>query len=170
MVNQQTCLNVMEQLLHKYYGKYRGTVTEVDETTMRIKAKVPAVLGTQPTSWALPCVPYAGNQLGFAFLPEKGAGVWIEFERGDVSMPIWTGCYWHEGEYPSDAKPDVKVLITASKHKVVFDDNTPQIVISDDAGNKITLDSNGVLIERGGKKVLVSSSKVDVNDGAMEVN
>ena len=169
MMNQQTCLDVMERLQHKYYGKYRGTVTEVDEKTVRIKAKVPAVLGAQATGWALPCVPYAGNQVGFAFLPEIGAGVWIEFEGGDVSMPVWTGCYWHEGEVPSEVKQDVKVLITASKHKVMLDDQTPQIVISDDAGNKITLDSNGVLIERGGQKVLVSPSKVDVNDGALEV-
>lgn len=169
MVSQQMCLDVMERLQHKYYGKYRGTVIAVDETTMRIKAKVPAVLGTQSTGWALPCVPYAGNQLGFAFLPETGAGVWIEFECGDVSMPVWTGCYWHDGEYPSEAKADVKVLITAAKHKVVLDDKTPQIVISDDAGNKITLDADGILIERSGKKVLVSSSKVEVNDGALEV-
>jgi len=170
MPGQQTQLDAMERLQHKFYGKYRGTVTDVDAATMRIKAEVPAVLGTQPSGWALPCVPYAGNQTGFAFLPEIGAGVWIEFEGGDVSMPIWTGCYWHQGEYPADAKADVKVLTTVAKHKVIFDDATPKIEISDDAGNKITMDSSGILIERDGKKILVSSSKVDVNDGALEVS
>ena len=30
----------------------------------------------------------------------SGAGVWIEFEGGDVSYPIWTGCFWRDGEAP----------------------------------------------------------------------
>ncbi|MEO8597308.1 MAG: phage baseplate assembly protein V [Candidatus Solibacter sp.] len=162
-------MNILERLQHKYLGKYRGAVTDVDAATMRIKAKVPAVLGTQASGWALPCVPYAGKDVGIAFLPEVGSGVWIEFEGGDVSMPIWTGCYWHDGEYPADAKADVKVIVTASKHKLILDDANSVITISDDAGNKITLDSSGVQIERGGQKVLVSSAKVDVNSGALEV-
>ena len=70
---------------------------------MRIKAKVPAVLGETDTGWCMPCVPYAGPGVGIAFLPEKGSGVWIEFEGGDVSYPIWVGGYWREGEVPSDA-------------------------------------------------------------------
>ena len=168
-MNEQAILNILERLQHKYHGKYRGAVTDVDAATMRIKAKVPAVLGTQASGWALPCVPYAGKDVGIAFLPEVGSGVWIEFEGGDVSMPIWTGCYWHDGEYPADAKADVKVIVTASKHKLILDDANSKITISDDAGNKITLDSSGVQIERGGQKVLVSSSKVDVNSGALEV-
>src|SRR5262249_9297290 len=152
MINEQLIMSSLEKLHHKYHGKYRGSVTDVDDQTMRIKAKVPAVLGTQASGWALPCVPYAGKEVGIAFLPEVGAGVWIEFEGGDVSMPIWTGCYWRDGEYPADAKSNVKVIVTAAKHKLIFDDGGSTITISDDAGNKITLDSNGVLIERGGQK------------------
>ncbi len=26
-------------------------------------------------------------------MPEKGTGVWIEFEQGDPYRPIWTGGY-----------------------------------------------------------------------------
>ena len=168
-MNEQAILNILERLQHKYHGKFRGVVTDVDASTMRIKAKVPSVLGTQASGWALPCVPYAGKDVGIAFLPEVGSGVWIEFEGGDVSMPIWTGCYWHDGEYPADAKADVKVIVTASKHKLILDDANSKITIGDDAGNKITLDSNGVQFERGGQTLLVSSSKVDVNSGALEV-
>lgn len=169
MVNEQIVLDILERLRNRYYGKYRGSVTEVDEATMRIKAKVPAVLGDTPTGWCMPCVPYAGDQVGFAFLPEPGSGVWIEFEAGDVSMPIWTGCYWRQGEIPSDAKAAVKVIVTASGHKIVLDDDGGKIIVSDSNDNKVTLDSSGILLERGGKKLLVSSSKVDVNDGALEV-
>ena len=51
----------------------------------------------------MPCVPYAGPKVGFAFLPEIGSGVWIEFEGGDVSYPIWVGGYWRAGEFPAGA-------------------------------------------------------------------
>ena len=27
-------------------------------------------------------------------MPPIGAGVWIEFERGDPDYPIWVGGYW----------------------------------------------------------------------------
>jgi uncharacterized protein involved in type VI secretion and phage assembly len=103
MLNDQLIADLAERVQNRFYGKYRGVVTQVDEDTMRVKAKVPAVLGSQETGWAMPCVPYAGPQVGVAFLPEKGSGVWIEFEGGMVSFPIWTGCYWRTGEFPSEA-------------------------------------------------------------------
>lgn len=169
MPNSAIPSQVLEHILSRYFGKYRGLVSEVDEATMRIKASVPSVLGSQSTGWCTPCVPYAGPQVGFAFLPEVGAGVWVEFEAGDVSFPIWSGCYWHEGEVPPEAKANVKAIITAGGHKVSFDGDTPNLVMTDSSGNKITLDSDGILLERGSMKVMVSESKVDINSGALEV-
>ena len=168
-MNEQAIVELLERLGSRYYGKYRGVVVDVDAATMRIKATVPAVLGDQQTGWCAPCVPYAGKDVGFAFLPEHGSGVWIEFEAGDVSFPIWTGCYWRDGEVPADAKADVKVIVTAGKNKIVLDDSAPSITVSDDSGNQVTLDSNGIKLDRDGKNVLVSASKVDVNGGALEV-
>jgi uncharacterized protein involved in type VI secretion and phage assembly len=168
MIDEQAILEVLDRLRNRFYGKYRGTVTEVDEDTLRIKAKVPAVLGEQTSGWCVPCLPYAGQGVGIAFLPEIGAGVWIEFEAGDVSYPLLTGCYWREGEKPDDAKPKVKTIITASQHKIVLDDDGGRITISDANNNTVTLDSSGITLDRGGK-VVVSDSKVSVNDGALEV-
>ena len=168
-MNDATVLELLERVRNRYYGKYRGTCVEVDESTLRIKAKVPAVLGEQATGWCMPCVPYAGDKVGFAFLPEPGAGVWIEFEGGDVSYPVWVGCYWRSGELPPDAKPGVKTIVTKSKHKILLDDDGSTITVTDDAKNTVTLDSSGITLERSGKKVLVSQSKVDVNDGGLEV-
>ena len=93
-MNDQAMMELLDRIRNRFYGKYRGSVTDVDASTLRIKAKVPAVLGDQESGWCMPCVPYAGKNVGMAFLPEQGSGVWIEFEGGDVSYPIWTGCYW----------------------------------------------------------------------------
>jgi len=168
-MNDQTLLEILERVRNRFYGKYRGTVTEVDAKTLRIKAKVPAVLGEQQTGWCMPCVPYAGPDVGFAFLPEVGAGVWIEFEGGDVSYPIWTGCYWRTDEKPADAAPKVKAIVTKAGHKILLDDDAGAIAISDANDNKITLESSGITLERSGKKVKISDAEVNINDGSLEV-
>jgi len=168
-MNESMLLDILERVRNRFYGKYRGTVTDVDADTLRIKAKVPAVLGEQKTGWCMPCVPYAGPDVGVAFLPEEGAGVWIEFEGGDVSYPIWVGCYWRQGEKPSDAAPKVKAIVTKGGHKILLDDDAGSVTISDSNENTVTLDSSGITLERGGKKIVVSDSEVNVNDGALEV-
>ena len=80
----------------KYYGKYRGTVVNnIDPQQIgRILVMVPDVSGLVPTSWAMPCVPIAGKQMGTYCVPQVGAGVWVEFEQGDPDYPIWVGGYW----------------------------------------------------------------------------
>jgi len=149
------------------YGKYRGTVTQVDASTMRIKAKVTALNGLE-SGWALPCVPYAGDSVGFAFLPEKDAAVWIEFEQGDSSYPIWTGGFWLKDQAPSEAAPDVKVIVT-KKHKLLLDDKDDSITIQDSNGNSVKLDSDGITLSRGSQTVKVKDSEVSVNDGALKI-
>jgi uncharacterized protein involved in type VI secretion and phage assembly len=167
-MNGQAILDILERLRTRFYGKYRGTVTDVDAATMRLKAKVPAVLAGQETGWCMPCVPYAGKDVGFAFLPEVGAGVWIEFEGGDVSYPIWSGCYWRKDEPPSDATPAVKALVT-KEHKLLLDDDAPSITVTDSSQNEITLESSGLTLHRGSGKIEVNDSEVNINDGAIEV-
>jgi uncharacterized protein involved in type VI secretion and phage assembly len=161
--------DLLERLRTRFYGKYRGIVTNVDAGTMRIKAVVPSVLGERETGWCMPCVPYAGPKAGFAFLPEIGSGVWIEFEGGDVSYPIWVGGYWREGEFPPGVAPHVKMIITAAPHKLTFDDDQGSITLSDPNANTVTLDRSGVTLANGPSKVVVSSATVSVNDGALEV-
>ena len=73
---------------NRFFGPYRGIVMNNNDPSgmMRIKAHVPEVLGELETSWALPCVPP-----GVKSVPSMGALVWIEFEAGDPSRPIWMG-------------------------------------------------------------------------------
>jgi hypothetical protein len=68
-------------------GIYAGVVTNrMDpQMRMRVKVRVPAVLGTQEL-WALPCVPVRASGI-----PRVGRTVWILFEAGDPSRPVWIG-------------------------------------------------------------------------------
>jgi hypothetical protein len=163
-------LDLLDHAKTHVWGKYAGTVTEIDDATLRIKAKVPAVLGDQSTGWCQPCVPYAGKGYGLALLPEKGCGVWIEFEGGDVSRPIWSGCYWRDGELPEDAKPAVKVLATKGGAKIVIDDDEKTITISDENDNEITIDSKGIKLAHKKMTIEIADSSVKINDTSLEVS
>jgi uncharacterized protein involved in type VI secretion and phage assembly len=163
-------MELVERTRNRFYGKYRGTVTKVETGKLgRIKATVPAVLGDLETGWCMPCVPYAGKKAGIAFLPEEGAGVWIEFEGGDVSYPIWTGCYWHQDELPDRVKPDVKVIKTPGNQQIILDDKNHKLTVIDGYKNTITFASDGITIVRGDGKLVITDGKVSVNGGAMEV-
>jgi uncharacterized protein involved in type VI secretion and phage assembly len=82
--------------VEKFYGKYRGTVVDNKDPNGlgRVQVQVPDVLGTVNTLWAVPCEPYAGPGVGFFAIPPIGACVWVEFEAGNYTLPIWTGGYW----------------------------------------------------------------------------
>ena len=99
--------------MKQFFGKYRGKVANnLDPMKLgRVQVEVPAVLGMGRTSWAMPCVPYAGMQVGFFAMPTIGTNVWVEFEGGDPDYPIWSGCFWGAGELPVLATaPTVKLL------------------------------------------------------------
>jgi phage baseplate assembly protein gpV len=162
-------LDVLERLRNRFFGKYRGVVTDVDAATMRVKASVPAVLAQQTSGWARPCVPFAGPNMGFAFLPDVGAGVWIEFEGGDVSYPIWVGGYWHDGEQPSDATASVRAIVTKAGQKILLDVEGGTITVTDANNNTVTLDSSGLSLGGGGQSVALGNSGVNVNNGALEI-
>lgn len=131
-----------DQRLDRFYGKYRGLVLiNIDpQNRGRLKASVPEVLGEVPSSWALPCVPYAGTGSGFFAVPPVGAGVWIEFEAGDVSRPIWSGAWWATGEVPMNEQgspaqaPTSKMLRTETGLMLSLDDVGQTVTLSDAIG------------------------------------
>lgn len=92
------------------FGKFQAVVKEnVDPSQIgRIKALIPA-FGNTVTDWALPCIqPNQVGALGQA-IPAVGSCVWIEFEGGDQSRPIWTGCFYSRAdETPAILKTPVR--------------------------------------------------------------
>jgi uncharacterized protein involved in type VI secretion and phage assembly len=164
-------------MTQRFYGKYRGTVTDMqDPLNMgRIKAKVPDAMGDQETGWATPCVPFAGKGMGFFALPSVGAGVWMEFEHGDPDLPIWTGGYWGTTvELPPQllAPPYQKLVIkTAGGNSITLDD-TPGvggIILETAGGQKISMTALGIEINNGVASIVMRGLQIVLNDGALEV-
>ena len=168
---EQLIVDLAEQSRSRFYGKYRGVVSAVDDPDHlgRLRAHVPTVLQEIESPWALPCAPYAGPNQGLYAVPPVGAGVWIEFEAGDPSRPIWSGTWWADGELPqnesgSDATPTRRILRSDSGLLVALDDDAHKVSISDSqANNVITIEVDA------GKVRIAATSKVVVEAPQIEL-
>jgi len=140
----------------------------------RLRVQVPQVL-EDSTVWALPCVPFAGKNMGFFAMPEVGTWVWVEFQAGNPTYPIWTGFFWNQDDIP-DSKPDVKFFKT-KKFTLQIDDTVGEITIENDSGSRVVLTAQDVTVKSstvnteatGGKKTKLAAQGFSVNDGAFEV-
>ena len=167
--------------MSSYYGKYRGTVLDnVDPMQMgRLMVQVPDVSNILPSTWAMPCVPFAGIQSGFFAVPAIGSGVWVEFEQGDPDYPIWVGCYWGSSEeLPSlalAAPPAIQqVVIQTTEQNVFMISDTPGptggILLKSSTGALISITDTGITISNGqGATISLSGPSVSINEGALEV-
>jgi hypothetical protein len=155
----------------QFFGKYRGKVESNNDPRQlgRLQVSVPAVLGATKLPWAMPCVPYAGNKVGFFALPPKGANLWVEFEGGDIDYPIWTGCFWDANEMP--VKPAIattKMLKTESIELRLNDakgaGGVTLKVGSPGVSVPITINatSNGVQITMQGAKLRLTPTAIDL--------
>lgn len=156
------------------FGKYRGTVlNNIDPMGQgRVQAQV-AELGT--SGWALPCLPVPGM---FA-VPALGTTIWVEFERGDVDYPIWTGCLYNSSaEVPAMARACPPVLhfmtLETPLHNGITITDAPGpaggITIKSASGATITVNETGIHISNGqGASIELDGPSVSVNNGALSV-
>lgn len=165
------------QVARRYYGKYRGRVTDNDDPRDmgRLRARVKGLLEEVETGWALPCAPYTGAGAGQLRVPPIGAGVWIEFESGDLAHPIWSGCWWGEDQLPRDkggagATPALKILRSEKALMVALDDASETITVSDKSGaHMVELQvQQGKVTVKGTCKVVIEADEIELGEGATE--
>ncbi|HEX2746105.1 MAG TPA: phage baseplate assembly protein V [Streptosporangiaceae bacterium] len=166
---------------NKYFGKYRGFVIgNVDPLqTGRLMVQVADVSGVLPSTWAMPCLPFAGTLSGFYAVPEIGSQVWIEFEQGDPDYPIWVGCFWGSAtDVPALAlagTPGLQQIVvqTTGQNTLLISDTpgpTGGIMLQSSAGALISVSDAGITISNGqGATITMTGPSVTVNEGALEV-
>lgn len=172
----------------KYLSIYRGIVSKVNdpENRGRIKTLVPSIFkNNEETVWALPCFPEFS-----AISPDVGTPVWVMFEEGDISQPVWLGTWHTIGALLSNFITEVEdvvysrsggtikinnakgeLFIFNSHGKIIYMDSD-EIHINDGEGNIIIINSASDTIElaqKGGNKITLSSSGVNVS-GSLTVN
>lgn len=165
----------------KYYGIYRGTVlSNLDpEQIGRIQATVPDVGGLTPSTWITPSFPVAGKAMGTYFVPQIGAGVWVQFEAGDPDRPVYTGGWWGlSSEIPTLAMAGVPadpnfVIQTFLQYAIVLSDlpgPTGGIMLKSPTGASIIVNDTGIYISNGkGATITMTGPTVTINNGALTV-
>lgn len=164
--------------MREFFGKYRGKVeNNLDPQQQgRVQVSVPAVLGEGSLSWAMPCAPYGGSGVGLFAVPPVGANVWVEFEGGDPDYPIWSGCFWGQGEAPaSPAVPFIKIFKTDGL-TLKLDDTPGAGGFTLEVGPpvvptpmKLMISASGIEISNSAANVKLSTVSVSINNGALEV-
>ncbi|MBI2877057.1 MAG: baseplate assembly protein [Candidatus Tectomicrobia bacterium] len=165
----------------KYYGKYRGTVlNNIDPLQIgRLLVQVPDVAGLTPSSWAMPCFPVSGKQMGAYMIPQIGAGVWVEYEQGNPDYPIWSGCWFGSAaEVPAlalagnPASPNI-VLQTTLQNSIIISDlpgPTGGIMLKSTTGATIIVNDTGIYIQNGkGASLIMVGPTVAINNGALTI-
>jgi uncharacterized protein involved in type VI secretion and phage assembly len=166
---------------HKFFGKYRGMVlSNVDPLQIgRLLVQVADVEGLALSSWAMPCFPFTGRQMGAYMLPQIGSGVWVEYEQGDPDYPIWSGCwYGSAAEAPAlalagnPASPSV-VLQTGLQNSLVISDlpgPAGGLMLKSTTGASIIVNDTGIYIQNGkGASIIMTGPTVTINNGALVV-
>lgn len=152
----------------RYPGLYVGQVEGNDLGLGRIQVSIPALFDEANPDlfvWARPCFPY-----GHFFVPEVGDKVWLAFENGNPSHPVWLGIWYPQDTIPTEAdvSPPVKRLIQSAKnHTLVFNDtdDSEAVVLQDMAGNRVELNSASgseaiIVSDKTGNKIELRSDGV----------
>lgn len=134
----------------RFYGFYRGEIVDnMDPEKMgRLKLKVPQIHGEDIHDyWAFPIGMFTGNNIGFFAVPNIGDMVWVSFEMGDPSYPLWTYGYNRKGETIDYAKEDYTkraVFQTTSGNKITSKDKERKLEFQQADGTAIDIKKNKI--------------------------
>lgn len=139
----------------KYFGKYTGVVSENrdEENLGRLQVSVPSILEEDDLILAGPALPY-----GYFFVPEIGVKVWVEFEGGDLGLPLWTGVQYVPGEWAEEG------MANPPQKRVVRSPTGNLLLLSDKQGEEgVRLFSTAVLEIRALGTINIRAPNVIIN-------
>lgn len=165
-------------MANKYYGKYEGIVVDNKDPKelLRVKVEVPAVLGDQVSNWAFPCIMQGGrDKQGDFWVPDEGAGVWVEFKGGNPAYPIWTGVFYGmpggQTEIPAGVDDSHRIIQTKSgfRIEIVDQEGSEKIHLTDPDGNQILFDPTNIkYLVTMANMVFDANESIELGKGATE--
>jgi hypothetical protein len=151
----------------RYYGKYRATVIDNEDTERRglLRVSVPDVFGQDVEVIAEACLPY-----GQYFVPPNESVVFVEFEAGDPERPLWVAVPMTDAQ-KTRATPD-NVLITHTGDAIISIGADGGILLSSPSGSFVQLDAankSATVAEGHGNFLSMGAKGVSIvnNEGAV---
>lgn len=159
MGNTDIIVNQGIEAFGRYYSKYRGIVVDNDDplSMNRLKVAVPDVHGGI-IDWAIPVNQEGSMDSGFKYLTPKIKDlVWVSFECGNPSKPLWEYCGWGLEECPEElAKPNTLGFVTPNGNKVFLDEDEGHLtvyvkgnvmVVSTDGDIQLTTQNGSIFLD-----------------------
>jgi len=168
------------------HGLVIGQVTDVSDPDgmFRVKVAFPWLSDDYESWWARVAQPGAGNQRGFAWLPEVGDEVLVAFGHGDVRAPYVIGGLYNGVDTPPLGDTLVntgtgqvvrRACVSRTGHRLVLsdDDSAAQVLLATGDDNlTITLDATqtAITVDSSGSVTISGSSQVRItSDGDVSV-
>lgn len=160
-------INVKELLMERgmeslgrFYSIYRGMVVDNNDPNHMnsLQVAIPEIQGGIIV-WALPFGQHGGLKTGFKYLaPEIGDTVYIMFEYGNPSKPLWTYHGFGLEQIPEELDdPNKMGIITPNGNMVILDETSGELNIFTEGS--ITIKSNKVIQFQNGS-----------NEGLIKIN
>jgi uncharacterized protein involved in type VI secretion and phage assembly len=137
----------------------------------RVKVRYTWFDQPRESNWTRCVQPMAGDNRGFAMIPEVGDEVAVCFERGDLRFPIIIGAlFGGKAKSPfanSDGKNDLRVIKSRAGHHLSFNDGSRKsLELSLKDGKKVLIDDNGIAVQddKG------NHFKIDSRSGDIEIS
>lgn len=147
-----------------HYGKYRGTVRDNADPLQqaRLLVDVSGLPGNPPAAWALPCLPPGTG----ARLPDIDSPVWVEFEAGELSRPIWSGVFWMD---PAQVPAPLRAPgVPGTGEAPMQAPETIELRTHD--GANLQIGALGIVLDNGkGAIVTLRGPVVSINHAALEI-
>ena len=168
--------NVSRETDHEAGGVVKGVAIAIvtqnkdDDNLCRVKVRYPWHEKPSESHWARLATPMAGKERGLVLIPEVDDEVLVAFEREDLRFPYVLGGLWNGEEKPpkfnGDGKNDERILKSRKKHYLLFNDGEKGIVeLAHEKGRKVIFDDDGIVLkdEKG------NSVKIDSNSNAITI-
>jgi Rhs element Vgr protein len=172
-------------LLPGIEGLHIGVVKKLDadpEGQYKIQVSVPVMQAETDGVWARLGGFYGSEGLGAFFVPEIGDEVILGFFNNDPSHPVILGSLYSSKRKPPyeltadnykkalitrskltiefDDEKKIVTIVTPAKNTVVIDDERKSILLQDETGNKVTLSTDGVLVDSPKDVVINAKGKI----------
>lgn len=153
--------------LRRYYSTYRGIVVDPNDPLHqnRLLVCVPEVMGGT-TSWAYPKGQHGSAGDGFKyFTPKMGDIVFVTFEFGDHTKPLWEFHGWGINQIPDMLDGVNKCgIVTPEGNLIVLDDEDGSLTVK--FSGPITIQSDKEVSVMAASSIMVKSDQsICFNDG-----
>jgi uncharacterized protein involved in type VI secretion and phage assembly len=161
-----------ESRARRINGVVVGIVTNNKDELGRVRVKFQWHSQDYETDWVRIATLMAGPQRGSFFIPEVGDEVLLAFENGDFNSPYVVGCLWSIEDNPpsgnADGENNIRMFQSRSGHEITFDDTNKKghLQIQTKSGHSILLDDTGekiVIEDNRGNSIKIDSSQNSIS-------